>query len=143
MVGFFPFFLPSVCIFLNSSQIYQMFLFWLPDCESQLKALFHILLIFIVSLFMCFKFSHTLSSRMSHFITLLFTRIIDTGVPMWLSGLGIWPCRCSGLGHPYGLGLIPGPGISTCPECSQQKLVIHREALVHSFSLLHSMLPCN
>lgn len=39
------------------------------------------------------------------------------GVPRWLRGLRIWYCHCSGMGHCYGMGLIPGPRTS----CSQKK----------------------
>ena len=37
------------------------------------------------------------------------------GVLFWHSGLRIWHCRCSGLGHRCGTGLIPGPGTPSCP----------------------------
>ena len=33
----------------------------------------------------------------------------DAGVPLWLSGLGIQCCHCSGSGYCSSIGLIPGP----------------------------------
>lgn len=45
----------------------------------------------------------------------------DLGVPLWLSGLRICFCHCSGLGHRYSVGSIPGPGTSTCRGYSQKK----------------------
>ena len=44
-----------------------------------------------------------------------FSKSLKEGVPPWLSGLRIWCCRC------WGVCLIPGPGISTCPGCGQNK----------------------
>ena len=38
------------------------------------------------------------------------------GVPWWLSGLSLWYCHCCGSGHCSSVGLIPGPGTSTCRE---------------------------
>ena len=43
------------------------------------------------------------------------------GVSMWLSGLRIQCCHCCGLSYCCGVGLNPGPGISTCHGCSQNK----------------------
>ena len=36
------------------------------------------------------------------------------GVPLWLSGLRTQCCHCSHLGHCCDVGLILGPGTSTC-----------------------------
>ena len=38
----------------------------------------------------------------------------DVGVPRCLSRLQIWSCHSRNLGHCCGVGLIPGPGASTC-----------------------------
>ena len=42
----------------------------------------------------------------------------SSGVPQWLSGLGIMHCHCCGSGNCYGEGLIPGLGTCTCYGCS-------------------------
>ena len=44
------------------------------------------------------------------------------GFPQWLSGLRILHCHCCGSGHCYGVGLIPGPGTSTCCGHGQNKV---------------------
>ena len=36
------------------------------------------------------------------------------GVPLWCSGLRVWCCHCSSLGHCCGWGSIPGPGTFKC-----------------------------
>ena len=46
---------------------------------------------------------------------------IKLGIPLWHRGLKIWCGHCSSLGHCYGMGLIPGPGISTCCGCSPKR----------------------
>ena len=46
---------------------------------------------------------------------------IVPGVPLWHSGLRIWCCHCSSLGHCCGAGSIPGPGTSICYGCGQKK----------------------
>ena len=38
---------------------------------------------------------------------------------LWRSGLRIWHCYCSGLGHCYGVGWIPGLGTSIYHGCDQ------------------------
>ena len=43
-------------------------------------------------------------------------------VLLWHSGLRIWHCQGNGLGYCCGVGLIPGPGTSTCHGCSQNKI---------------------
>ena len=45
----------------------------------------------------------------------------NTRVPMWLRGLSNQHCHCSGLGHCYGVGSIPGPGTSTGLRYSPKK----------------------
>ena len=37
-----------------------------------------------------------------------------SGVPLWCTGLRIWHCHYSSLGHCYGTGFISGPVTSTC-----------------------------
>ena len=45
----------------------------------------------------------------------------EQGVLLWLTGLRIWRCHCSGLGHCCGTGLIPGWGTSTCQGYAQKR----------------------
>ena len=40
---------------------------------------------------------------------------------MWVSGLRIQHCHCSGSGHSCGTGLITGPGTSACHGCGKKK----------------------
>ena len=49
-----------------------------------------------------------------------FLKTEKTGVLLQLSGLRILHCHCSSLDCCCGLGLIPGPGTSTCHGCSQK-----------------------
>ena len=42
-------------------------------------------------------------------------------VVLWHIGLRIWHCHFSGTGHYCGMGLIPGPGISTNHGHSQRE----------------------
>ena len=52
------------------------------------------------------------------------------GVPLWCSGLRIQHGHYSGLGHCYGTGLTPGPGMSIHLRCStppQKKLDIKKK----------------
>ena len=44
------------------------------------------------------------------------------GVPMWLNGLRIWHCHCSGWGCCYGARLIPGLRTCTCCGRGQKKM---------------------
>ena len=50
-----------------------------------------------------------------------FQRELQIEVSWWHSGLRIHHCQCCGLGYCYGVGLIPGPGISTCQGHGQNK----------------------
>ena len=45
---------------------------------------------------------------------------------MWLRGLRIWHCHCSGSGCCCGAGLIPGQGPSTCRGGGQNNELIKR-----------------
>ena len=42
-------------------------------------------------------------------------------VLLWLSGLRVWHCPRSGLGHCCGSGLIPGPGTYICRGAAKKK----------------------
>lgn len=46
---------------------------------------------------------------------------LSTGVPWWLSVLGIWCGHCCGLCHCFSMGSIPGSGMFTCRKHSQKK----------------------
>ena len=51
-------------------------------------------------------------------------RIIKTDTiwsSLWHSGIWIQHCHCYGSSYSCGVGSIPGPGTSTCHECSQKK----------------------
>ena len=43
------------------------------------------------------------------------------GFPWWLSRLMIQCCNCHGLGHCYGVSLIPDQGTSACCRHSQKR----------------------
>lgn len=47
-------------------------------------------------------------------------KLKSLGFPLWISGLRIWPCYCSGLGCCCGTGSIRGLGTSMCHECNQK-----------------------
>ena len=49
----------------------------------------------------------------------VFWKAISVEFPLWCSGLRIWHCLCSGLGHCWGVGLNPDPGTSICCERSR------------------------
>ena len=51
----------------------------------------------------------------------ILTRSSSRGVPLQSNRLRIWYCYCSGSGHCYGAGLIPGLGTSTCCGRSQKQ----------------------
>lgn len=44
-----------------------------------------------------------------------------TGVPLWHTGLRIWPCHSSGSGHCCSVGSIPGLGTSECCGYGQKR----------------------
>lgn len=46
--------------------------------------------------------------------TLPFLKKGGRGVPLWLSGLRLGHCHCSGSCHCCAVDLIPGPGTATC-----------------------------
>lgn len=64
---------------------------------------------------------------------------------MWLSGLKIQSCHCSGSGCCPGVGLVPGPKTSTCHGCGQktptrsQKVFTFWPPSSSSPSLLHPL----
>lgn len=49
------------------------------------------------------------------------TNIPRVRVLLWHSMLRSQHCHCSGLGHCFGIGLIPGKGTSTCYRLGQKK----------------------
>ena len=74
--------------------------------------------------------------------TLLCVRVVKTmqksiwetkvRVPMWLSGLRIWCCHCSGSGHCFGAGPIPDLGTSACPKRGPSNL---KETRINSIKI--------
>ena len=74
----------------------------------------HFTYFYSTALYTCVSVTHTIP-RMR------WSRDKQRRVPLWCSKLRIWCCHCSGLGHHYGLGLLPGLGTSTCHRCSQKK----------------------
>ena len=50
------------------------------------------------------------------------------GVPLWHSGLRIWHCHCSSLGHCSGVSLIPGLGTYICYAYSLKKKEEEKES---------------
>ena len=68
---------------------------------------------------------------------------LEAGFPLWISGLTIQCCQCSGSGCCCGMGSIPGVGTSTCHRCRKKKKFLADTSafLWQSSSLFCSLTP--
>ena len=71
------------------------------------------------------------------------TNIPRVRVLLWHSMLRSQHCHCSGLGHCFGIGLIPGKGTSTCYRPGQKKKKNHSQGHPRTMHILSGSQICH